>query len=84
MFCNSSHRTKTTPDGHHPSHATCGPRRLFRHFSENVTVTVRITGVGTPPSSVGVYRHCLTAASAASSSSGFERTTQLMLFVEMY
>src|SRR3954471_5974624 len=39
------------------------------------TVTVMITGTGTPFSRVGVNCHCRTASSAAASSSGIERST---------
>ena len=35
------------------------------HLNEKFTVTVMITGTGTPFSSVGVYCHCLTASTAA-------------------
>src|ERR671928_1848594 len=39
------------------------------------TVTVMMTGTGTPLSSVGVNCHWRTASSAAASSSGIERST---------
>ena len=49
--------------------------REKRHCSVKFTVTVMMTGTGTPLSSVGVNCHCLTASSAAWSSSGIERRT---------
>lgn len=45
-------------------------------FNWKLTVTVIFTGTGTPFRSVGVKTHCLTASTAASSSSGFERSTR--------
>src|SRR5687767_10226685 len=50
-------------------------RRSGRHCSVKFTVTVMMTGTGTPLSSVGVNCHCLTASSAAWSSSGIDRST---------
>ena len=46
--------------------------------SEKRTVIVISTGTGTPLSSVGVYRHCRTALTAASSSSGWEPSTRTL------
>ena len=46
-----------------------------RYCSENWIVIVIVTGVGTPLMTVGVNSHCFTASSAASSSSGIERST---------
>ena len=48
---------------------------LLRYCSVKFTVTVMMTGTGTPLSSVGVNCHCFTASSAAWSSSGIERRT---------
>src|SRR4030095_15736072 len=45
------------------------------YCSVKLTVTVMMTGTGTPLSSVGVKTHCLTASSAAWSRSGIERST---------
>src|SRR5207247_7585923 len=45
------------------------------HCSVKFTVTVMITGTGTPFSSVGVNCHWRTASSAAASSSGIDRST---------
>ena len=45
------------------------------YCSVKFTVTVMMTGTGTPFSSVGVNCHCFTASSAAWSSSGIERRT---------
>jgi len=50
------------------SEAPAHRRRL--QFSLKWTVTVMITGTGTPFSSVGVYRHCVTARKAWRSRSG--------------
>src|SRR6185295_1304726 len=44
-------------------------------YKSNRTVTVRITGTGTPSLSVGVYIHCLTASIAEVLSSGMPRTS---------
>ncbi len=41
------------------------PRRRDVHSSRNVTVSVMMTGTGTPLSSVGLNTHCRTASSAA-------------------
>ena len=46
-----------------------------RYCSVKWTVTDMTTGTGTPFSKVGVYRHCRTASTAASSSSGTDRST---------
>src|SRR5688500_10879956 len=51
------------------------PARRRHHCSVKFTVSVMMTGTGTPFSSVGVNCHCLTASSAAWSSSGIERRT---------
>ena len=40
-------------------------RPARRHGSVKFTVTVMMTGTGTPFTNVGVYSHCLTASSAA-------------------
>src|SRR4051812_48709870 len=45
------------------------------YCSAKLTVTVMMTGTGTPLSSVGVNVHCFTASSAAASSRGIERST---------
>src|SRR5437867_893666 len=45
------------------------------YCSVKFTVTVMMTGTGTPLSSVGVNCHWRTASSAAASSSGIERST---------
>jgi len=48
---------------------------LLGHRVLNENVTVRTKGVGVPFKTSGVYRHCLSAAIAALSSSGRERST---------
>src|SRR6185436_8859019 len=45
------------------------------YCSVKLTVTVMMTGTGTPLSVVGVNTHCFTASSAAASSSAIERST---------
>src|ERR1700704_3316986 len=47
----------------------------FVYCSVKLTVTVMMTGTGTPLSVVGVNTHCFTASSAAASSSAIDRST---------
>lgn len=49
--------------------------RSEHYCNVKFTVTVINTGVGTPLSVVGVYFHCITASSAASSSNATLRKT---------
>src|SRR6185436_20370647 len=56
-----------------PAAALLRPGR--RQLSLKFTVTVMMTGTATPFSSVGVYSHCRTAATAASLKSGMLRST---------
>ena len=48
---------------------------LLLPSSLKLTVTLMMTGTGTPFSMVGVYAHCFTAFTAASSSMGIPRST---------
>ncbi len=57
--------------------------RVASYCKVKFTVTVMMTGTGTPFSSVGVYSHCRTASSAAWSSNGIDRRTSRVLHLSV-